>query len=201
VGDAYLCPSCTRDLAERLEQLPALYAGLGIMLVPPTGSGGRGATMVVSPLPLVPEVADARSAFGILPTWARALADDRDEPPPVPAGPDLGHQVAAACAALTTARDWIANAWPAAGDCAREIRDLHYDARTVVGAPDLAARMGRCPTVRDGAVCGAELLLPHGEQVVRCRWCSATAQGRAFSPAGSPAAPEGPPRAVAGTTR
>lgn len=210
-GDAYLCPSCVQDTVDRLLRLPALYAGLGIMLTPPAGTGGgRGATLVVSPLPLVPEVADARALFGVLPTWARALADDRQVPPAVPAGPDLGHQLTAACTALAAARAWIASSWPAAGDLASEVRDLHDDARTILGTPDLDARMGPCPTVIDGAPCGADLLLPHGEQVVRCRWCGATYPPATWAAlkreqtavlAASPAALAAQRPAAAGTTQ
>lgn len=200
-GDAYLCPPCQQDTADRLQRLPALYAALGSMLAPArsTDGGGRGGTLVEAPLPLRLDVADARAQFGILPAWARALADDRQRPEltstreAVAVPDDLGARVAAACAALAVARAWIAAEWPAAGDLAREVRELHDGARTVVGVEDLPARMGRCPAVVQGAPCGAELLLPTGVQVLNCRWCGATyppgvwaglkvAQGRVFSP-------------------
>lgn len=192
-ADAYLCGRCAADLNDRLERLPALYAALGDMLVPARSrDGGRGATLVVSPLPISIEAADHRAAFAILPSWARALADYRKKPMPTPAADDLGAQVFAACTALAAAVPWIAVGWPAAGDLAREVKQLHGDVRTVVGGADLPARMGRCPAMVDGAPCGAELLLPHGQQVVRCAWCGATyppgvwaglkaAQGRAFA--------------------
>lgn len=195
-GDAYLCPSCAADLADRLEQLPALFTDLGDMLAPVRShDGGRGATLVDSPLPVDIDVVDHRTAFAVLPSWARALAEDRKMPVPAPAADDLGAQVTAACSALRSAAPWIAVGWPAAGDCAREVKQLHDDIRTVVGGVDLPARMGRCPALADAARCGAELLLPSGQQVVRCAWCGATyppgvwaalraAQRRAFSPAG-----------------
>lgn len=199
-GDAYLCPGCADDLADRLQRLPSLYAALGAMLTPARSTGGgRVATVVEAPMPVRLDVADARSAFVILPTWARALAEDRRRPEltsprrGVAAPDDLAARVIAACGALAAARQWIVSSWPAAGDCAREVRDLHDAARTVVGVDDLPARMGRCPALVHGQPCGAELLLPGGAQVVHCRWCQATyppgvwaalrvAQAKAFSP-------------------
>jgi hypothetical protein len=155
LGDAYLCPSCSADLADRLGRLPALYAALGSMLTPERGSGGgRTAAAVEAPLPLRVDVVDVRAEFGVLEVWARALAQDRRQPAPVPAGDGLGARVAAACAALAAEVPWIAAAWPGAEDLAREVRALHDDARSVVGTEDLPARMGRCPQLVDGQVCG-----------------------------------------------
>jgi hypothetical protein len=175
LGDAYLCPGCSRDLADRLGRLPALYAALGSMLTPERGSGGgRTAAAVEAPLPLRPDVADQRADFAVLEVWARALAQDRQQPAPVPAGDDLGARVTAACTALAAAVPWIAAAWPAAEDVAREVRQLHDDARSVVGTEDLPARMGRCPQLVHGEPCGAELLLPSGAQILTCPWCAAS---------------------------
>jgi hypothetical protein len=175
-GTAYLCGRCTADLADRLEQLPALYAGLGGMLAPgrAADSGGRSAAAVEAPLPLRVDVVDARGEFVVLEVWARAAAADRQTPAPRPTADDLGARVTAACAALVAAVGWIGSSWPAAGDCAREVRDLYDGARSVVGAADLPARMGRCPQLVHGAACGAELLLPQGQQVLRCAWCGST---------------------------
>jgi hypothetical protein len=68
---------------------------------------------------------------------------------------------------------------------------------------DLPARMGRCPQEVHGAACGAELLLPQGQQVLRCPWCSATyppgvwaalkVAQRVLSPAALAAEPEARP--------
>lgn len=174
-GDAYLCASCSQDTTDRLRRLPALYAALGALLAPGRGgSGGRGPTPVEPPAPARLDVVDARYGFGALPVWARALADDRQQPAPIPAADDLGAQVVAACTALSAASAWIASSWPAAGDLAREVRDLHDAARTMVGAVDLPARMGNCPKKVHGSPCGAVLLLPDGAQVIRCDWCGAT---------------------------
>jgi hypothetical protein len=174
LGDAYLCPSCSADLADRLGRLPALYAALGSMLAPERGGeGGRTAAAVEAPLPLRPDVADQRADFAVLEVWARALAQDRQQPAPAPVRDDLGARVAAACTALAAAVPWIAAAWPAAEDLAREVKALHDDARSIVGTADLPARMGRCPTLVHGQPCGAELLLPSGAQVLTCPWCGA----------------------------
>lgn len=178
---AYLCPACARDLAERLQRLPGLFAALGAMLTPARSTGGgRGATVVEAPIPVRLDVVDARSAFVVLPTWARALADDRRRPEltsprKAVGGPDdLAARVTAACRALAAARQWIASSWPAAGDCAREVRNLYDAARTVTGTEDLSTPMGRCPAPVDGRPCGATLTLQSGRQVLRCEWCTAT---------------------------
>lgn len=198
-GDAYLCPPCSADLADRLHALPGLYAALGGMLAPVRSAcdGGRSSAAVEAPLPLRVDVADARHDFAVLEVWARALASDRQELAAVPAADDLGARVVAACTALAAAVDWIASSWPAAADVAHEVRDLYDGARSVVGAADLPARMGPCPRDVHGQPCGAELLLPAGAQVLTCRWCGATyppgvwaalrVAQRAISPAGAPA--------------
>lgn len=208
LGDAYLCPSCSADLADRLGRLPALYAALGSMLTPERGSGGgRTAAAVEAPLPLRVDVVDVRAEFAVLEVWARALVQDRQQPAPAPAGDDLGARVAAACTALAAAVPWIAGTWPAAEDLAREVRALHDDACSVVGTEDLPARMGRCPQLVHGTPCGAELLLPAGAQVLTCPWCQAR-----FPPGtwgmlkveqrkAAQAAAAARPQAVAGTRR
>lgn len=177
-GDDYLCAGCSRDLAERLGQLPGLYVALGGMLAPgrAADSSGRAAAAVEVPLPVRTDVVDARAEFAVLEVWARALAADQGVAHPVarPVTEELGSRVQAASGALRVAVWWIASVWPAAGDCAREVRDLYDSARSVVGAADLPARMGRCPQQVHGEPCGAELLLPQGVQVLRCPWCGAT---------------------------
>jgi hypothetical protein len=182
-GEAYLCEPCAADLNDRLEQLPALYAALGGMLAPvrsAEGGGGRTAA-VEAPLPVRADVVDARGDFAVLPVWARAMAEDRRLPAltstrkaAVAAPDDLGARVRAACTALAAAVPWIASSWPAAADCAHEVRDLYDDARSVVGTEDLPARMGRCPQLVHGEPCGAELLLPSGAQILTCPWCGVT---------------------------
>lgn len=208
-GEAYLCEPCAADLSERLEQLPALYAALGGMLAPGrSGEGGGGRTAAVeAPLPLRVDVADARADFAVLEVWARALAQDRQQPHAVPARDDLGARVAAACTALAAAVPWIASSWPAAADCAHEVRDVYDGARSVVGAADLPARMGACPQLVHGTPCGAELLLPSGQQVLRCPWCSATyppgtwGMLKVEQRKAAQAAAAAQPQAVAGTRR
>ncbi|MFI0894871.1 hypothetical protein [Streptomyces sp. NPDC020983] len=176
-GTDYLCRRCAADLTERLEQLPGLYAALGDMLAPAQSAdgGGRSATATEAPLPVRVDVVNARGEFVLLEGWARALAADwQVSPVRRRVRDDLGDRVRAASAALGAAVPWIAAQWPAAGDCAREVRDLYDGARSVTGAADLPARMGRCPQLVGGQPCGAELLLPAGVQVLRCAWCGAT---------------------------
>jgi LSD1 subclass zinc finger protein len=173
VPGGYLCPGCQDDFTDRLAALPTLYAALGAMLHPGRSTDGRGGTVVEAPAPARLDVIDARAEFGVLSSWARALAEDMRTP--IPAMPDdLGARVTAACAALAAAREWIATSWPDAGPCATAVRVVYDDARSITGTENLPAKMGRCPTVVHGQACGAELLLPDGAQVLRCAWCGTT---------------------------
>jgi predicted RNA-binding Zn-ribbon protein involved in translation (DUF1610 family) len=171
----YLCPGCAADTFDRLDMLPDTYDQLADKLRP-LGSnwpkGNRGGTTVYPPMPST-RAMDHRDAFAILPSWHHALFDAMGRPAPALPG-DADGRVKAAVRGLQTHRKWATREWPAAGDFAREIRDLFNDVRTVVGEPDLAARMGPCPTVRDRQSCGATLRLPEEAQVIYCPWCGAT---------------------------
>lgn len=176
VLDEYLCTNCRLDTGDRLKAFPAMYDGLTLMLFrtrrPPADDGPRASWPVQSPMPNTSAI-DLRSQFSVLPSWRNALLDAMRRPGPVVTG-DLGTRVVEAVGVLQEHLGWVAREWPAAGDFAGEVRDLFNDMRTVVGEPELAARMGPCPTVVDGKPCGAPLLLPDRQSVVRCQWCGST---------------------------
>ncbi|WP_052397442.1 hypothetical protein [Streptomyces sp. NRRL F-5123] len=175
VLDSYLCENCRLDTGDRLKQLPVMYDELTLMLFRtrqrPADDGPRARTVE----PPTPNLAglDLRAQFAVLPSWRNALLDAMRRPGPAVTG-DLGARVVDAAGVLREHLGWVAAEWPAAGDFAAEIRDLFNDVRTVAGEPELAARMGPCPQVVDGRPCGAPLLLPDRESVVRCQWCGAT---------------------------
>ncbi|MFI0897090.1 hypothetical protein [Streptomyces sp. NPDC020983] len=173
VLDAYLCENCRLDTGDRLERLPVMYEELTLMLFRtrqrPADDGPR-ARAVEPPTPNLAGM-HLRSEFAVLPSWRNALLDAMQRTEPVVTG-DLGARVVEAVRVLRKHLGWVAKEWPAAGDFAGEVRDLFNGMRTVVGEPDLAARMGPCPTLVDGRPCGAPLLLPDRESVVRCQWCS-----------------------------
>ncbi|MET8824768.1 hypothetical protein ABZX40_17860 [Streptomyces sp. NPDC004610] len=87
--------------------------------------------------------------------------------------PDPAAGLAADCRWLAMELEWITANYPAAGDLAREVRELEGAARSIVGDPaPRPQRLGLCVAVTDdqGTVCGAVLTrLPGGP--VRCRWC------------------------------
>lgn len=169
--DVYLCDGCTQDTAERLQQLPGMFDQLGAMLLPGRTGDGRGTRPTEAPAPADLDMIIARGEFAALVLWHCRLAEARGHQLVLAADP--GARVAAAAMALAADLPWIVqNA--AAGEFAGAVRDLHAGARSIVGAADLAVRMGLCPTVRDGARCGAVLRLPDRQQVVRCDWCGAT---------------------------
>ena len=66
---------------------------------------------------------------------------------------------------------WIAAAWPMAGSFAEEIRDLAGSVASIVNPPEPSWRLGRCPAVNGGEVCGAVLRVPAGTAEVVCSWC------------------------------
>lgn len=170
-SSAYLCDRCSRDTGERLVELPAMFEQM--ILPKRTGDASGARVRERTGLDRYLDAIDVRTGFDVLITWHGALcADAGRQPPGVPDDP--GRRVRAAAEALRGSLSWIASSWPAAGDCAREIADLHRGAATVVGPSLRDVRMGLCPAVHDGVLCGAELRLPQGRQVVRCEWCGAT---------------------------
>lgn len=173
-GEAYLCDGCAADTAERLEQLPELAEELAGLLIPgrQIGGDGRGSRPTEPPTPDLDRIA-ARYGFAILPSWHLSLFDAPGWPRPTGRLDGLDGRITAACIALRASIEWIVH-WPAAGDLAREVKELFADARSLTGGRDLPARMGLCPATYDGVRCGAVLYLPDGQQVVRCAWCNAT---------------------------
>lgn len=174
---AYLCADCTLDTALRLERLPEMFEEVADLTFPARRIEGtrRGSRPAVSPTPDLEPLA-VRWNFGALSSWHRLLAEDSGWPVQETglgiAGDDA--RVLGACIALRASMRWIAVCWPVAGDFARVVKDLFDGTRSVTGVADLPARMGRCPKKVDGVLCGAELLLPDGQQILRCAWCGST---------------------------
>lgn len=181
IEHGYLCPGCTRALADRLHRMPHLYTTLEPFLTPGVSgavTGGRTGRSE-APLPVVEHVLDLRGPGGIVglvEDWRAALHHARRWPTPTP-GVGIPNRVALAAGALLHSVDWISACWPEAGDLAREMRDLANDIATVTGDRERprGTRLGPCPAEHaDGALCGAILRLPPGEQLVTCPWCGTT---------------------------
>ncbi|NUP16604.1 MAG: hypothetical protein HOZ81_10945 [Streptomyces sp.] len=173
---AYLCRWDAAKLAERLADLPVLYAEVAECLVPRRAGWGdiiatKGAAGPRSPLneDVLDEVNTARAAE-VLQLWRVDVQRVRwpQHTPPPPA------ELAANCRWLAMEIDWIAEHYPAAGDLAREIRTLELQARTIVGDPPPRPKeIGQCIAVTDdqGTVCGAALTHTAGQSVINCRQC------------------------------
>ncbi|MFE1926509.1 hypothetical protein ACFW91_28610 [Streptomyces asoensis] len=173
-GEAYLCERDTTALAGRLARLPALAAELPAHLVP----AARGLTEAVTSHPAgsrppinldVIDLVGTGHMAALIRSWRVDVQRVRwpQHTPPALAG------LVADCRWLGMELDWIAARYPAAGDLAREVRDLERDARSIVGDPvPVPQRIGLCVAVTDdkGTVCGAVLSHLPGE-TVRCRWC------------------------------
>ncbi|MEV5261768.1 hypothetical protein AB0L02_27475 [Streptomyces anulatus] len=172
-----LCIPCTQRLTEQLTGLPRLYAELAGHLAPGSSNGqGRSSKGGPAPLPLRVDILDMRAEFDAVCGWLSAVHDDRRMRTPRLTGDSLT-RLHTAVAGLLAHMPWIVSGWPAAGDLATEINDLHRSAATVVD-PDprpRGRRIGHCPAAHsDGSLCGAVLSLRPGEQVVSCPWCSAS---------------------------
>ncbi|MDQ0992190.1 hypothetical protein [Streptomyces sp. V3I7] len=181
----YLCPGDTLALAERLDRMPKLYAGLAAFLQP----GGRrpeyGRTRPAeAPLPVSEHVFNLRGPGGlvsVLEDWRSAMQADRGWGQPVIEG-STERRIVVAARALSLNLEWIASSWPMAGAFAEEIRDLEGAVASIVNPRDPAERpkrLGLCPTVVDDedgkdVRCGAVLLLRPRHTAVSCSWCGAS---------------------------
>lgn len=181
----YLCPGDVLALAERLERVPKLYAALAGFLSP----AGRATTEFVSrshagaSLPVDEAVLDLR--YGgialVLEGWRSDVQRVRGWGEPAAEGSVEG-RVRRAARWLGMELSWIAASYPAAGDLAREVRELEGAALSIVGAaPDRGKRIGNCVAVdASGVVCGAVLRHHNGETRLVCPWCTCVYEARDF---------------------
>lgn len=175
----YLCEGDARALAGRLERLPALFAELAAHLVPRrSGFGEHVSTGPAGPRsPLNEDVIDLRQGgiVLVLESWRADVQRVRwpnHGAPPAEGGID--RRVMAACRWLGMELEWIAAEYPAAGDLAREVREMEGAALSIVGEPPpRPQRLGTCVALTgDGTACGAVISRLPGQARVRCRWCS-----------------------------
>lgn len=175
-GGRYLCQRHTVELAKRLDELPVLYAEVSECLVPRGHGWGeivatRGAAGPRSPLneDVLDTVNMARAAE-VLQLWRVDVQRERwpqhTSPPP--------SSLSANCRWLAMELDWIVDHYPAAGELARETRELETAARSIVGDPaPRPQRLGTCVAITaEGVVCGATVSRLPGQTRVRCKWCS-----------------------------
>jgi hypothetical protein len=174
---AMLCGPCADTVRQHLAAFPFLYRQLAEELIPlgsnwPRRDGGHG-TAVDAPLPVVEHPLVLRAGggiVGVLEDWRAALHADRGLPAPV-LRPGVEPRVHAAVAALLAALPWIAAQWPMAGTFAGEIRDLYREVTSIVAPPERDVRIGYCPALHDGVLCGAVLRLARGADMITCPWC------------------------------
>lgn len=172
----YLCPGDTLALAERLDRIPKVYAALAGFLSP----AARASAEFVSrshggaSLPVDEAVLDLR--YGgialILEGWRSDVQRVRGWGEPAITG-DVEERVRVAARWLGMELSWIADCYPAAGDLAREVRELEGAALSIVGAkPDRGKPIGQCVAVdASGVVCGATIRHRAGETKLVCEWC------------------------------
>lgn len=171
----YLCGRHTVALAKRLEDLPVLHDELVQCLVPRRYGWGeivstKGAAGPRSPLDenVLDEMNSGHMA-AVIHSWRVDVQRVRwpQHAAPPPAG------LSADCRWLGMELEWIAARYPAAGDLAREVRELELSARSIVGDPaPRPQRLGLCVAVDgEGVVCGAVIKRLPGQTRVRCDWC------------------------------
>lgn len=181
--DRYLCERDTISLAERLARLPELADELATFLVPTRSGFGEMVTGRTagprSPIneDVFDELQDSRAA-AVVRSWRIDVQRVRwpQHSPPPPAG------LAADCRWLGMELEWIAVEYPAAGDLAREVRELEAGLRSLVGDPvPRRQRLGTCVGANsEGEPCGAVISRLPGETTLRCRWCGRVYEARHF---------------------
>lgn len=177
-GGRYLCERDTVKLAKRLADLPTLYAEVGECLVPRQYGWGeivatRGAAGPRSPINEdVLDTVTWNGAAEVLHLWRVDVQRERWPHHGPPPAADLS----ADARWLGMELDWVAAHYPAAGDLAREVRELEGQARTIVGDPaPRPQRLGTCVAIDgEGVVCGAAIKRLPGQTRVRCEWCGYT---------------------------
>jgi len=173
-----VCPTCTRELQDRLASLPRLWDALEAWLSPAVRGlsqyGGRTA-MVEAPLPLAEEVLDLRAAggiVGVLEDWHDAVCASRSLDTQPRTG-SLALRVNTAAWGLIHHIYFIA-LWDQAPVLGREIRDLVNRVRRVVQPEDDTPKrtiLGHCIAVdAAGVECGSTLYADVGKPV-QCGRC------------------------------
>ncbi|MFJ6235065.1 hypothetical protein ACIQH0_13265 [Streptomyces griseus] len=171
---SYLCPGCSKSTRVRLEGLPVLYRGLGVLLAPSAAvSQGRGGKGGPPPLPVAEDILDLRGVMvGTLEDWLSAVRQERGMRQQPARRRGVDGRLDAAVSGLLRHMPWITVSWPQAGQFAAEIRDMARSVSSIVSPPAERVRHGgHCPAKFDGVVCGAALFLGKGKQVITCRWC------------------------------
>ncbi|MER6435453.1 hypothetical protein ABT275_03690 [Streptomyces sp. NPDC001185] len=180
----YLCPGDTLALAERLERMPKVYEALAGFLAPAsTPPGERVSTSGGARLPVNEAALDLR--YGgialVLESWLSDVQDARGWGQPAVGGV-VEERVRRAARSLSANLEWIASSYPAAGDLAKEVREMEGAALSIVGAkPDRGRLLGQCVAAdASGAVCGAPIRYRGGETKLVCPWCQCVYGDRDF---------------------
>ena len=172
----YLCSGDALALAERLERMPKLYDALAGFLSPAARGASEAVTRNhgVATLPVDEAVLDLR--YGgialVLESWLSAVQEARGWGAPASEGSPEG-RVRRAARSLLANLEWVAAAFPAAGDLAAEVREMEGAALSIVGAlPERGRRIGYCVSSdASGVLCGAVIRHMPGQTKLVCDWC------------------------------
>lgn len=167
---------CRARLDGRLAVLPGAWRALAVFLVPgSTGDRNGRPSRVEAPLPVRLDVLDLRARGGIqrLAEWERDTRDLLGWSPP----PFRGTVEQTVTGTVTFLRNnllWLCDQHPAVRDLDREVAEITAEIRSIVDPVDPAdrpRRLGYCPTLLDGVLCGAVISLAPGRSSAACRWC------------------------------
>lgn len=172
----YLCPGDTLALAERLDRMPKLYAALAGFITPAARGGAERVSRghAGSTLPVDETVLDLR--YGgialVLEGWRSDVQRVRGWGEPAVTG-SVEERVRRSARWLGMELEWIAAAYPAAGDLAREVREMERAALSIVGAlPERGRLLGQCVNSdQSGVLCGAPIRHQPGQSRLVCEWC------------------------------
>lgn len=179
----YLCARDTVALARRLQELPELFTEVAACLVPRRAGPTEIVSTAAAAGPQSPldedvlDLVDRGHAALVLEGWRADVQRVRwpsHGAPPVEAS--MSRRIAVTCRWLEMEVDWVSVEYPAAGDLAREVRELEVGMRSLVGDPvPRLQRLGTCVAVDGGGVvCGAVIKRLPGETKLRCKWCGYT---------------------------
>jgi len=176
IEHGYLCPGDTLALAERLDRMPKLYAALAGFITPAARGGAERVSRghAGSTLPVDETVLDLR--YGgialVLEGWRSDVQRVRGWGEPAVTG-SVEERVRRSARWLGMELEWIAAAYPAAGDLAREVREMERAALSIVGAlPERGRLLGQCVNSdQSGVLCGAPIRHQPGQSRLVCEWC------------------------------
>lgn len=171
------CRTCYDTIAERLRELPELYALAAGELAAGSGSGIGGNETTLGIRVAALELRAGHDLLGVLGSWEREWREFFDDPAPsVPAKASsdrVGADVVSVCGYLSANLHRSCRAHPAIDDFAHEVEILRQQARQAARTAGRRHVVVECPTDTVDGRCGAKLRITGMDLTdpVYCRSC------------------------------